>query len=201
MIATDALSRIVAWNRAASDLLGYAPAEVVGRCCAEVLQWRDRDQNLVCSPECSIRVRAARGLIAESQNVLATGKSGRRIWLSVSTLVLPREHHRVCRLVHFVREIALVPAEQHAVLAGQPGGEGKRRQELLGKLTRREEEVLDLLTLAMSTDQIANRLGISRVTIRNHVQRMLAKLEVHNRVEAIALALREHRLGSASAGR
>lgn len=192
MIAIDALSRIAAWNRASVDLFGYLPEEVMGRCCAVVLQWRDRNLDLVCGPECPIKVRAAKGLISETQNVIATAKSGRSIWLSVSTLVLPREHSRVCRLVHFVREIT-PPGETKAIVSGQRGGEPTIEQALIASLTRRENEVLDLLTRAMGTDEIANRLGISRTTVRNHVQRILARLEVHNRAEAIAMALRWYR--------
>jgi len=58
------------------------------------------------------------------------------------------------------------------------------------RLTEREREV-DLLTQALRAMEIANRVGVSTTTtIRNHVQRILAKLEVHNRVEAIAGAMR-----------
>jgi DNA-binding CsgD family transcriptional regulator len=57
------------------------------------------------------------------------------------------------------------------------------------KLTRREKEVLELLSQAMGTPDMAHRLGVSRTTIRNHIQRILAKLEVHNRAQAIAIAL------------
>jgi PAS domain S-box-containing protein len=192
MIAIDAVSRIVAWNQAAIELFGYAPDEVMGRCCAEVLQWRDHDLKLICGPECTIKVRAAEGLISETQNVIATAKSGRGIWLRVSTLVLPREHHRVCRLVHFVREVAR-PELRSANLGGERTAEGIRELELIAKLTPREKEVLDLLTRVMGTVEIANRLGVSRTTIRNHVERILAKLEVHNRAEAIAMALRWYR--------
>jgi len=191
MIAIDAVSRIVAWNQAAIDLFGYTTEEVLGKCCAEVLRWRDRKLRVICGPECPIRVRAAKGLIIETQNVVATAKSGRSIWLSVSTVVLPRKHHRVCRLVHFVREID--PPNEGAILGGGRGTYSNRELELLGKLTRREKKVLDLLTRAMGTDEMANHLGVSRTTIRNHVQRILAKLEVHNRAEAIVTAMRWER--------
>jgi RNA polymerase sigma factor (sigma-70 family) len=192
MIAIDAISRIVAWNQAAVDLFGYASEEVVGRCCAEVLQWQDRNLRVICGPECPIKVQAARGLITDTQNVVATGMSGRTIRLSVSTLVLPREHHRVCRLVHFVREIP-PPEAGDAIPGAARNLERDRVLQLLGTLTPREREVLDLMTRAIGTDEMADRLGVSRTTIRNHVQRILRKLDVHNRAEAIAMALRWNR--------
>jgi two-component system, NarL family, response regulator LiaR len=56
-------------------------------------------------------------------------------------------------------------------------------------LSARELEVLALLTLGLSNEQIALRLGISRNTVRHHVQNILGKLGVVNRTEAVALAL------------
>jgi DNA-binding NarL/FixJ family response regulator len=60
-------------------------------------------------------------------------------------------------------------------------------------LTRREREVLRLLAAGSGTAASAKRLGVSRATIRNHVQSIFAKLGVHTRLEAVAQATR-HRL-------
>ncbi len=57
-------------------------------------------------------------------------------------------------------------------------------------LTPREMEILGLLAQGLGTEDIASELCISRVTVRNHVQNILAKLGVHSRIEAVALALR-----------
>ena len=57
------------------------------------------------------------------------------------------------------------------------------------RLTHREREILRLLSRGLGTRVIAARLCISPTTVRNHVQHILSKLEVHGRLEAI-LALR-----------
>ncbi len=59
-----------------------------------------------------------------------------------------------------------------------------------GHLTRREYEVLVKLAEGLSTQAIADDLFISHVTVRNHVARILVKLQVHSRLAAVALALR-----------
>jgi DNA-binding NarL/FixJ family response regulator len=63
----------------------------------------------------------------------------------------------------------------------------------LGSLTPRERDVLDLLAEGFQQDEIAQRLVISPNTVATHIQRVLAKLEVHSRAQAVAVALRtEH---------
>jgi DNA-binding NarL/FixJ family response regulator len=57
-------------------------------------------------------------------------------------------------------------------------------------LTRREEEVLDLLRTGASDKEIASSLGVSRSTASKHVENILAKMKVSNRTAAVGLSLR-----------
>ena len=50
--------------------------------------------------------------------------------------------------------------------------------------------MLELLVEGAATATIAERLVVSPHTVRNHVQRILVKLEVHSKLEAVAVALR-----------
>jgi len=58
-------------------------------------------------------------------------------------------------------------------------------------LTPREREVLRLLVKGLNNNEIAERLTVSHATAKAHVSNILAKLEVSNRAEAIACALKE----------
>lgn len=57
----------------------------------------------------------------------------------------------------------------------------------VSRLTRREREVLRLIAAGSGTEAIAHALVISPQTARTHIQNILAKLQVHSRLEAAAL--------------
>lgn len=56
-------------------------------------------------------------------------------------------------------------------------------------LTGREMDVLRQLASGRSTEQIADALFISVLTVRSHVKRILAKLGVHSKLEAVTYAI------------
>ncbi|MGL5865853.1 MAG: response regulator [Dermatophilaceae bacterium] len=58
------------------------------------------------------------------------------------------------------------------------------------RLTAREDEVLHLLADGLAPATIARRLGISRHTSRGYVAALLAKLDAHSQLEAVAVARR-----------
>jgi two-component system nitrate/nitrite response regulator NarL len=60
---------------------------------------------------------------------------------------------------------------------------------LASQLTEREREVLSLLARGATGREIAEALTVSLNTVRSHVQKILMKLQVHSRLEAVAFAL------------
>ncbi len=68
----------------------------------------------------------------------------------------------------------------------------------LGALSRREREVLELLGAGLSNREIADRLFLTRKTVEHHVRSVLAKLELRNRAEAAAFAVRHLERDSAT---
>ncbi|HUY85975.1 MAG TPA: response regulator transcription factor [Acidimicrobiales bacterium] len=58
-------------------------------------------------------------------------------------------------------------------------------------ITDREKEILTFLASGRSNQSISTDLFLSVHTVRNHVQSILAKLQAHSQLEAVAIALRE----------
>jgi DNA-binding NarL/FixJ family response regulator len=59
-------------------------------------------------------------------------------------------------------------------------------------LTSREKEILRCLAQGMSTSAISRKLYISPVTVRNHIQNLLHKLDVHTKLAAVVFAYRHN---------
>jgi two-component system, NarL family, nitrate/nitrite response regulator NarL len=69
----------------------------------------------------------------------------------------------------------------------QRGHKHGRAHQLVGELTRRERQVLGCLVRAQDTVAIARSLGVAPSTARTHLQSVLRKLGVNNRLQAVAL--------------
>ena len=84
-------------------------------------------------------------------------------------------------------ECILSPAMTKRVLKELSGG---KREPTLSK---REQEVLDLVALGMSNSEIAASLFVAQNTVSTYIYRLLQKLHLKNKAEAIAYSLHRKR--------
>ena len=92
-------------------------------------------------------------------------------------------------------QVAVDPDRLHAAM--RQDRRANQEDLVLRQLTQREREVLQQIVRGLSTAEIARELGISSSTARSHVQNVLMKLQVHSRLQAVALVTQR---GAASAG-
>jgi DNA-binding NarL/FixJ family response regulator len=104
--------------------------------------------------------------------------------------------------LHKTRGVTALTAAISRVLRGEvvvdvPKAPSRRRppaaddaHRLASFLTGRERQCLALLVEGLDTAAMARKLGVSRATVRTHVQSLLTKLGVHSRLEAASYAVR-----------
>jgi DNA-binding NarL/FixJ family response regulator len=133
---------------------------------------------------------------AEAERVAAAVRAGAGAWLSKSESL---EHLlRVMRGI-VQGETWLPPAVMGHVLTLLLRGDmpPRRSDLLLATLTPREREVLGCLAEGAARRDVAARLSLSANTVRTHTQNLMAKLQVHSALEAVALTRSELRQAAA----
>jgi two-component system NarL family response regulator len=80
---------------------------------------------------------------------------------------------------------------EFATLAKRDTEEEEAQHVAPPKLTDREMEVLKLVARGMNNRDIAKELFISENTVKNHVRNILEKLQIHSRMEAVMIAVRQ----------
>lgn len=81
------------------------------------------------------------------------------------------------------------PAPEHRANEGGRPGETRRA------LTERELEILQIIAKGLSNNEAAKVLGLSKATIRTHLEHIYQKLDVTNRVEAVTEGIRQGIIG------
>ena len=190
---------IVHWNDAVETALGQTPDDVRGRRCYEIVAGIDGGGREICRLHCEKWALARRGARIRNFDVRVLPSHER--WANVSILPVPDATGRPVALVHIIRNIGRskrierfvqeIAAESDEVLATHVSN-GVVHEPAAIHLTDRELEVLRLLAHGAGTVIIADRLGVSRHTVHNHIAVMLNKLGVHSRAEAVAYAFEHH---------
>lgn len=175
LFAYDAGMRILLWNAEAERLTGIDAGDAVGRSCWDVLRAVDERGGLICHAGCSGARLAREGWPVPCHRMVIRTESGERKHVNVSTVAVR------------------VPGDEPIVLQLlRSGDEGANGAPPAARLTRRQLEVLRLLADGVPAKLIAQRLGIAQVTVRNHIQAILAELRCHSQLEAVAEARRRH---------
>lgn len=196
---TGPTGRIVYMNAEAERLLGVTARESVGRPCHSVVASRTASGAAFCGPRCSLVAAAGSGGDLAPVDV-EVGGTGRRPqhFLQMTPIPVDGPDRSGSWIVHTARD------GDRAHRVEQYVGRIARRSEAIREidgtaarrpLSPRERDVLDLLARDVEPSRIAAELGLSYVTVRNHVQHLLAKLGAHSVDEAVAM----HVLGGCEA--
>lgn len=189
--AVDYAQNIVFWNPTAERLLGHKAGDVIGRKCFDIIAGGDYLGHPFCSSDCDVIECARRGYAPPNYDVRTNSSRGESRWLNMSIVVLTGKKKRSTLTVHLFRDITV--ERRRALHAPVQARSPAEEEDALGRLTRREAEVLQCVSMGMTNRQAAAALGVSEATIRNHIVHLLSKLGVHSKLEAVLFAGR-HRI-------
>jgi DNA-binding CsgD family transcriptional regulator len=191
----DRHDRIVFWNEGAEKALGWSSEDVLGKMCYDVLAGRDVFGNLYCMRDCPVVASAIAGDDVRPYLLDVKRKgSTSSIKLIVRAVPLPAAGPSFAVLMHFLETEGatldnIVASLRSAVR--EPAGLPPIDPPIsVSPLSGREREIVMLLSNGYAALNIAAKLNLSHATVRNHIQNVLRKLEVHSQVEAVALAFR-----------
>ena len=189
---------IRSWNAAAEELFGHSASEAIGKSCYTLLLCRGTLGTKVCTRDFYARQAAAEHCKIPNFDVEVAVRSGRRIWVDLSTLIFKdgRTHPRM--VVHLARDITKRKQQEellHSMLqvskqiVAMSDGNGIGRPAPVSPLSEQEQGILRLFSEGKNSAEIARNLGITLQTLRNHLHHANEKLGTHNRLEAVTHAM------------
>lgn len=198
---------IIFWNQSAQKLLGYPSNKIVGYPCYEMLRGCNEKGQAVCHHNCRVVTAALSGNPVPDFDVVVCTRSNHMCWVNVSILIEPPSRDEAAPLVvHLFRDATKIKQQQQLVTemfnavhepsaAPEPQPEPSASPPQKPKITRRELQVLTLLSQGFTTTEISEHLSISPTTVRNYIQSLLYSFQVHSRLEAVIYAQKHKIIG------
>ena len=191
-------SEICSWNAGAQKLFGYAPGQVLGKTCYEALKSTGVLGTPICVGRFSVQHCAVNHIDVPNFDLEVTTRLGRRIWVSVSTIVFYETRLHKHLIVHLAHDISkqkgtqdmlsqILNVSREMLLLGSG-----RKPELaaITPLSEQELRILRLFAQPKNSRQVAKELEITLPTLRNHLHTINQKLRTHSRLEAVVHALK-----------
>lgn len=190
LFAVDLDQRITHWAPSASRLLGITAAEALGRRCYDVTGGRDQRNARHCRRDCPVVSNARSGRPTPDYDVWMTDRSGEEAIFNVSILLCgscPGD----TTILHLFRDVTTRRRVERLAAGASSGLRESDVQPSTCALeppTERQLAVVRLLAAGDDPDRIAEILGISPVTVRNHIQGAMERFGVSTRVQMVVAA-------------
>lgn len=198
VFALDGNDLVILWNKRCEELLGKPAYQVLGKRCYDVMCGRDVYGNMYCCPSCPVSYQArthTEDPVGRFELDVATG-DGHKKRLAITTFAIRGVRSSPTTLVHVLREPGTAASALEQALAEAvsdrpvPRSPVRPPEGQLARLTNREQEILRKMAQGLPTSSIAEQMFISPVTVRNHIAKILQKLDVHTKLAAVAFAYR-----------
>jgi DNA-binding CsgD family transcriptional regulator len=195
--AVDLQGEIRMWNKGAEKLFGYPASLAVGKSCAKLIGGRIGTGTPICCESCDILECARKGSEIFNFDMEIRTSVGKPVWVNVSLLVASNSRTERRLAVHFMRDISERKKAEHLTNEVMSmarnlvsGVDESSALPPTSPLTVQELNILRLLALGKTTNEVTTELQISMRTLRNHIYHVNKKLHTRSRVEALMLALK-----------
>jgi DNA-binding CsgD family transcriptional regulator len=188
---SDQDGKIIYINERAETLLGRDGAAALGQPCHQVIAGKSEDGQKWCEHNCRVQDMARKGEEIEPYTLRINGGDSDEHWLQLLVIPFTADDgtYQLAHCAFRIDRTHIIESYLDRVAARTPVN-AKRDFDLEeSRLSRRERQVLDLLAQDKNLYEIAEQLGVSYYTVRNHVQHVLGKMGVHSTLEAVALYL------------
>lgn len=200
VVAPD--GHICFWNAAAETLFGYTAAQALDHNCHEVLRGYNALGTVVCCDDCEIRHCGAKGESLPSFDLEVTLPTGTRRWVNMSNAFYRDRRTGELWLIHLARDISAEKRRAqmvesllgmlHQLEAEAPPIAAETGFDRTAALSERQREILRQLAKGKEAAVVADELGITAQTLRNHLHHINRKLHTHDRLAAVTQAQRRH---------
>jgi len=178
------------WNKACEDLLGFSSQQAIGQPCAELLCGEDLLGNKMCGIKCPIAQSSDIQTPNDDFDLVLKPEESKPVMVNIGSYYVSQSEQKNSQDVQVFHSMRPVNCHQLIQRLANDSCTVEQDNKKIHKLSKREYEVLRLLAKGIISKNIANQLDISPATVRNHVKSIYAKIEVHNRAEAISYAMR-----------
>lgn len=183
--------RIVYANERAEQMLDVSIPEVMGRPCYEMVQGKDASGEPWCKAHCQVEQKVSADQEIEPYTMRVEGEKGEH-WVQMLVIPFDNEEAGGTCLAHCAFNVDrqhLIESYLDRIAARTPLNLEREFDLSRSRLSKRETEVLEMLVEDENLYSIAEKLGVSYYTVRNHVQHILGKMGVHSTLEAVAMYL------------
>ncbi len=192
-VVLDRQARITFWNSQAADFFQFPEGGAIGS------EWHTVVNTVTskgCCALCLTRKALRQGSIAEPIETTFSVKGRHRKAIMVPMPVGPSADDPIRFLILNQDASPAQEPAQNAPISLHSRVRRLTNDHMIDELTPRERDILACIIDGYDARNIASHLGLSHATARNYVQRILAKLGVHNKAEAVSLALRYNLMAS-----
>lgn len=182
VFAVNASREIVYVNNPLTRLCGQSQNELIGCHCYDAFKATNLRGDSFCGPDCPAAQSLEQKGAVKNFDLVLPKNDGLDEWVNVGALVAPPEW-RPAHIIFTIRPFSIPK-----ILGRFAKDKKKNTVQKLNGLTPRELQVVRKLAQGDKIPLIAEDLHICSTTVRNHINNIYQKLEIHSRAEVVSYA-------------